>query len=550
MGLSGWCARGGPDGRLFASAAPTSWLGNRSDAAAALEITLIGPELEADGDIVCAVAGAEFDVTVDGCRGRHAAAVSSCRTARRLRFGARGSGRARDARRARRLRRAADVRQPRDHLVSRMGPFGGRALRAGDELPVGDHAPAHPSRSRRTAADCPPAARGSRAHADRTTRSVHRRGARARCSDPASWSLPQSNRMGYRLDGPAARCAAARRHAVGRDADRVDPGAGVGTADSADGGSADDRRLPDDRHRDHRRPADGRAARARRLDRVQRLLTRRGARRAARAGSGARWSAVDDADASGSAWSTRSALTVSAANVAARAAHDVQGRRPRGLAGRRCTRPTTCAARSTIARRRGLPVTVARRRLERARRRRRRPRRRDARARRRRRRTVAATSIRADAGVTINGLVRWTINRGLAGPRGVGRHAGHRRRRVYGNAHFRGRLISELIERVTRRRRQRTGASTFLPRRWNSATTTAGCSGRARSSCRPISGSRPGEPAALRAVARESLAFRKRTQPLESPSAGCIFQNPGSVARYACRTASRLRPARSSIAPG
>jgi UDP-N-acetylmuramate dehydrogenase len=35
-----------------------------------------------------------------------------------------------------------------------------------------------------------------------------------------------------------------------------------------------------------------------------------------------------------------------------------------------------------------------------------------------------------------------------------------------------------------------------------------------------------GEPAALRAVARESLAYRKRTQPLESASAGCIFQNP------------------------
>jgi UDP-N-acetylmuramate dehydrogenase len=35
-----------------------------------------------------------------------------------------------------------------------------------------------------------------------------------------------------------------------------------------------------------------------------------------------------------------------------------------------------------------------------------------------------------------------------------------------------------------------------------------------------------GEPAALRAIARESLAFRKRTQPLESASAGCIFQNP------------------------
>jgi UDP-N-acetylmuramate dehydrogenase len=35
-----------------------------------------------------------------------------------------------------------------------------------------------------------------------------------------------------------------------------------------------------------------------------------------------------------------------------------------------------------------------------------------------------------------------------------------------------------------------------------------------------------GEPAALRAVARQSLAYRKRTQPLDTPSAGCIFQNP------------------------
>jgi UDP-N-acetylmuramate dehydrogenase len=35
-----------------------------------------------------------------------------------------------------------------------------------------------------------------------------------------------------------------------------------------------------------------------------------------------------------------------------------------------------------------------------------------------------------------------------------------------------------------------------------------------------------GEPAALRAIARDSLAYRKRTQPLESASAGCIFQNP------------------------
>ena len=34
--------------------------------------------------------------------------------------------------------------------------------------------------------------------------------------------------------------------------------------------------------------------------------------------------------------------------------------------------------------------------------------------------------------------------------------------------------------------------------------------------------------AMLRAGARESLTFRKRTQPLAAPSAGCIFQNPDS----------------------
>jgi UDP-N-acetylmuramate dehydrogenase len=40
---------------------------------------------------------------------------------------------------------------------------------------------------------------------------------------------------------------------------------------------------------------------------------------------------------------------------------------------------------------------------------------------------------------------------------------------------------------------------------------------------------RRGEPEALRAIARESLAYRKRTQPLESASAGCIFQNPDAL---------------------
>src|SRR4051812_49350107 len=55
-------------------AGPMDWyshvLANRlvaNDAdAAALEVTLIGPELIADGGVTCALAGADFEVMVDG----------------------------------------------------------------------------------------------------------------------------------------------------------------------------------------------------------------------------------------------------------------------------------------------------------------------------------------------------------------------------------------------------------------------------------------------------------------------------------------------------
>ena len=68
--------------------------------------------------------------------------------------------------------------------------------------------------------------------------------------------------------------------------------------------------------------------------------------------------------------------------------------------------------------------------------------------------------------------------------------------------------------------------ATCRRRRWSSATTTAGCSARGEIVVSADFRVGRGEPEALRAVARESLAFRKRTQPLASPSAGCIFQNP------------------------
>src|SRR5512145_414303 len=56
--------------------------------------------------------------------------------------------------------------------------------------------------------------------------------------------------------------------------------------------------------------------------------------------------------------------------------------------------------------------------------------------------------IRADAGVTINGLVRWTINKGLAGLEAWAGTPGTVGGAIHGNAHFQGRLIGDLVQSV------------------------------------------------------------------------------------------------------
>ena len=156
----------------------------------------------------------------------------------------------------------------------------------------------------------------------------------------------------------------------------------------------------------------------------------------------------------------------------------------------------------------------ARRRLERADRGRRDPRAGDPRARRRGPRRSGQRRVRADAGVTINGLVRWTIAHGARRPRSVGRHAGDGRRRDLRQRAFQGPQHRRARRGGPLAGPRRAASTTCRPPTWSSATTTAGCSGPARSCCPPISASTAGDPRALRAVARESLAFRKRTQPL------------------------------------
>jgi UDP-N-acetylmuramate dehydrogenase len=136
-----------------------------------------------------------------------------------------------------------------------------------------------------------------------------------------------------------------------------------------------------------------------------------------------------------------------------------------------------------------------------------------------------ASGVRADAAVTINGLVRWTIVHGAAGLEAWAGTPGTVGGAVFGNAHFGGRLIGDAIVEVQlatlagELRAEAASAMDFGYDRSRLQTTgevllTA-----------TFSVSR-GDPAALRARARESLAFRKRTQPLDSPSAGCVFQNP------------------------
>jgi UDP-N-acetylmuramate dehydrogenase len=133
--------------------------------------------------------------------------------------------------------------------------------------------------------------------------------------------------------------------------------------------------------------------------------------------------------------------------------------------------------------------------------------------------------VRADAAVTINGLVRWTITHGCAGLEAWAGTPGTVGGAVFGNAHFGGRLIGDLVARVRLVSRQGEvvdAARDDMAFGYDQSRLQA--TGEILLSADFVVSR--GDPAALRRIARESLAFRKRTQPLDTPSAGCIFQNP------------------------
>jgi UDP-N-acetylmuramate dehydrogenase len=143
-------------------------------------------------------------------------------------------------------------------------------------------------------------------------------------------------------------------------------------------------------------------------------------------------------------------------------------------------------------------------------------------------RTVAredATGVRAGAGLTINGLVRWVVGQGLAGLEAWAGTPGTVGGALHGNAHFKGVNIGDLVREVRVLDRQgavRTIAAAGMGFGYDSSRLQT--SGEIAVSA--VFTVTTGQPEALRAVARASLAYRKQTQPLDVPSAGCIFQNP------------------------
>jgi UDP-N-acetylmuramate dehydrogenase len=136
-----------------------------------------------------------------------------------------------------------------------------------------------------------------------------------------------------------------------------------------------------------------------------------------------------------------------------------------------------------------------------------------------------AETVRADASVTMNGLVRWTIGRGLAALEAWAGTPGTVGGAIYGNAHYGGRDIGTLVRRVLLASRE--GVVTIVAASDMEFSYDTSRLQRTREVLVWAEfGVTRGESDNLRQVARASLAHRKLTQPLALPSAGCMFQNP------------------------
>jgi biotin-dependent carboxylase-like uncharacterized protein len=171
--------------------------------AAALEVTLMGPELEAKAEIECAVAGATFALAT-GDRTLPMHAPFTLRAGDRLRFGTRSAG----ARATLAVRGGIDVPpvfgSRATSLISGMGAFGGRALRAGDVLPIAPVATlVTPGVAGQSFVPLPLPHGGARLRVVAGPQEGFFTPLAYRTFFGSRYVItPASNRMGYRLEGP------------------------------------------------------------------------------------------------------------------------------------------------------------------------------------------------------------------------------------------------------------------------------------------------------------------------------------------------------------
>ena len=120
---------------LYSHRLANALVGNPADLAT-LEVTLVGPELEFGDSRIVAVAGASFDLTIEGAEvAMHTPwAVAG---GARLKFGRRKSGARAYIGVASGIAVPPVLGSRATHVTSAMGGVDGRALRAGDRLPLG-----------------------------------------------------------------------------------------------------------------------------------------------------------------------------------------------------------------------------------------------------------------------------------------------------------------------------------------------------------------------------------------------------------------------------
>jgi antagonist of KipI len=118
-------------------------VGNSRDAAT-LEITLIGPEIEFEDDRDIVVVGADFLLSVNESPANMSSSIHVTRGAR-LRFGARRCGARAYLAVSGGIATETLLGSRATHLVSRMGGVQGRAIAAGDRLPLGEFDRSRPS---------------------------------------------------------------------------------------------------------------------------------------------------------------------------------------------------------------------------------------------------------------------------------------------------------------------------------------------------------------------------------------------------------------------